>query len=143
MKRRGLVTACVLVCLIITVSLVATLLQSTLRARRDVAVRLQVLQTDWLLDAGIQLANRQLAKSVDYEGETWQIDDTLPGYFAGHAIITVQREDDNAIVEVVARLCNSSNSKTIVSNLDRAGGLVTQRSHQWQIKNFFPQENES
>jgi len=136
MKRHGLITVCVLVCLIVTVSLSLSMLRSTLRARRDVAIRLQVQQTDWMLDAGIQLANARLAASEQYAGETWQVGDAILGYHAGRTVITVARDSENTTVKVVALLSNSSLPKQNTRNGERERGMVTQRSHQWQIKNL-------
>ena len=136
MKRHGLITVCVLVCLIVTVSLSLSMLHSTLRARREVAIRLQVQQTDWLLDAGIQLANARLAESKEYEGETWQVSDAILGFYGGRAVIAVSRDDDNTTVEVVALLSNSSLPKKNSSSGERERGMITQRSHRWQIKNL-------
>ena len=134
MKRHGLITVCVLICLIVTVSLALSMLRSTLRARRDVAIRLQVQQTDWLLDAGIQLANARLAESEAYAGETWRIGDAIVGYHAGRAVITVTRDGDNTTVEVVALLSNSSLPKKVISSGERERGMVTQRSYRWKFK---------
>lgn len=128
MKRRGLITGCVLVCLIVTVSLTASSLRSTLRARREVATRHQLLQTDWLLNAGIQLAREKLAKQDDYQGETWQPQDVIVGYYQANVVIKVtEDENEAAIVEVVATLANSPRRG------DRQHAFVTQRSHQWSI----------
>jgi len=136
MKRKGLITVCVLVCLIVTVSLSLSMLRSTLRARRDVAIRLQVQQTDWLLDAGIQLATVRLAESEEYAGETWQVGDAILGYYAGRVVITVLRDGDNINVEAVALLSNSNLPKKNTPSGERERGMVTRRSHQWQIKNL-------
>ena len=136
MKRHGLITVCVLVCLIVTVSLSLSMLRSTLRARRDVAIRLQVQQTDWMLDAGIQLANARLAASEQYAGETWQVGDAILGYHAGRVVIAVLRDGDNINVEAVALLSNSNLPKKNTPSGERERGMVTRRSHQWQIKNL-------
>jgi len=126
-RRNGLVTICVLVCLTITLSIVLSLAKSTLRDRREVAVRLQLEQTQMLLDAGIRHAAVSLSESADYEGETWAIEDAIPGYFAAHVVIKRKADD----IELIARLSNSSHD-TIASLENREVGLVTQRSYRWE-----------
>jgi len=129
MRRRGLISGCVLVCLIVTVSLTASSLRSTLRARREVATRHQLLQTDWLLHAGIQLARDQLAKQDDYQGETWQPQNVIAGDYEARVVIKVtEGENEAAIAEVVATLANSPRRG------DRLHAFVTRRSHQWPIQ---------
>ncbi len=132
MNRRGLVTLCVLTCLLVTLSIVLTLMQATLRARREATVRMQIQQTEWLLDAGVRLADQRLAESKNYRGETWQLDDVIPGYYAANVVITVDSgNDEQASVEVIAQLSNCS----LAGKHKR--GMVTQRSYRWEKSDPF------
>lgn len=131
MRRHGLITGCVLVCLIVTVSLTASALRSTLRERREVMVRHQVLQTDWLLNAGIQLAAKQLADQPSYHGETWLPKETTGAYFDARVVIRVTQVEDQTkatSVEIIATLANSP------SRGNRSNAFVTQCSHRLFIK---------
>lgn len=71
-KQRGTMMVCTLVCLLVAVALITTSLQHSLRGRREVRVQNQMLQTEFLLDAGITRAIKQLKANADYTGETWR-----------------------------------------------------------------------
>ncbi|KAA5544570.1 hypothetical protein FYK55_09635 [Roseiconus nitratireducens] len=71
-QRRGALMFCVLACLLIVGSLVAWILRDALRARRETKIRVQLQQTERLLDAGILRAVKQQQKDPNYEGEQWK-----------------------------------------------------------------------
>lgn len=79
--RSGTILICVLACLMIAISMAGTCIQMTLRSRREARRELQQRQAEWILNAGIQRAVRQLNASAGYKGETWEI----PGGALGSA----------------------------------------------------------
>jgi type II secretory pathway component PulK len=89
--RRGSALVCVLVCLSIAMSLVTSRVQSALQERRTMRTQHQLRQTEFLLAAGVLRASRQLAKSEDYAGETWQVDSEEFSH-SGPAQIVIQLE---------------------------------------------------
>lgn len=111
--RSGSVLICVLACLGIVIVLVMTTIQSSLRGRREVRMQRQLLQTEFLCEAGVRRAVQQLKKSAEYKGETW-----LPKLGATsyeHAAIKIKiepaKEDANSLrAEVVASIADSANS---------------------------------
>ena len=70
-SRSGTVLICVLACLGIVIVLVMTTMQSSLRGRREVRMQRQLIQTEFLCEAGVQRAVQQLKKSSEYKGEKW------------------------------------------------------------------------
>ena len=75
-SRSGTILICVLACLLVAMSLIATAIQLSLRARRECRISQQLMQTDLLVEAGIMRAREQLQRSPDYRGETWQPSNT-------------------------------------------------------------------
>ncbi|MFN3194137.1 MAG: hypothetical protein ACE361_26750 [Aureliella sp.] len=75
--RHGAILICVLVCMLVAGSLIATTTLSILKARREAkSYQLQV-QAMQLLDAGVQRAYLGFANSgADYQGEEWALDST-------------------------------------------------------------------
>lgn len=104
-QRRGTVLIVALVCLLIVMALVGSLLQGTLRARRQLHAERDRRQTELLLQAGIERAAFRLAKEADYRGETWALPaESLLGTGEGQVTIKAARdaEDDPFEVNVVA-----------------------------------------
>jgi hypothetical protein len=127
-RRNALVTVAVLACLVVIVSLAASLVVSTLRARREVGVRYQIRQTDYLLDAGVSLAGSRFRDNHEYKGETWEPSNAVPGFHQAKVVIKVSREDEGTLgIEVIASLANRP------ADSNRNGAFVTQRSHRWSI----------
>jgi hypothetical protein len=136
-RRNALVTISVLACLVVIVSLATSMIVSTLRARREVGSLHQVRQTDYLLDAGILLASKRLQDSSDYEGETWEPTDAVPGFHQAKVVIKVSQEGEGSLgVEIIASLANRP------ADSDRKGAFVTQRSHRWSINPKFSSPSE-
>lgn len=63
---------CALVCLSIVTTLVFMIAKNASTTRRETRLRLQVLQTERLLDAGILRSRIAHNRDNDYEGETWK-----------------------------------------------------------------------
>lgn len=124
--RRGAALIYVLVCLGISISLVMTSLKSSLTHRRQTRQLLRVEQTDWLLEAGLVRAHRQLRNDDTYTGETWSVGDAIRGNEPAEIEIEVTRDEssnDSLTVRVIARL----------GQYDSQSPHRIQRSHTWQI----------
>lgn len=96
-RRRGAVLVAALVSMLLVMAMLASMLQGTLRARRQLHVARDLRQTELLLQAGAERAALRLARDDAYRGETW----TLPAAaFAGRAEAQVtteaSRESDQA-----------------------------------------------
>ena len=122
--RQGLVTICVLVCLLVATSLAMLVMQSAIRERREMRLRLQMLQTEFLLDAGVQLARSRMSVA-DYQGETWIPDPNTTRFH--NANITIELTDDGKSIKVVASLGATP------QDASRIAALATRRSHIFSI----------
>jgi type II secretory pathway component PulK len=100
--HRGLVTICVLTCLLVATSLAMLVMQAAIRERREISLRHQMLQTEFLLDAGVQLARSRIMASTDYQGETWIPNAASTGF--PNATVVIQLNDDHQTFEVIASL---------------------------------------
>ena len=107
-QRRGAILIAVLVCLGIATTIVLGAVQTGMRQHRQVRRELQVEQTRWLLDAGIERAvTTFLAQPESYQGETLTIMPALRKYpEATIEISRIQfdRQPDQAAFRVTARL---------------------------------------
>jgi hypothetical protein len=63
----------VIVCLVILTVLGGSLLALARARRRQVRQDERRLQAAWLAEAGVERAAARLARSADYEGETWAV----------------------------------------------------------------------
>ena len=63
----------VLVCLIIITMIAGAVLKVGLARRDLVRAQERQLQTEWLVEAGIQRALARLAADPGYKGETWEV----------------------------------------------------------------------
>ncbi len=112
-SRSGTVLICVLACLGIVIALVMTTMQSSLRGRREVRMQRQLIQTEFLCEAGVQRAVQQLKKSPEYKGEKWF--PKLGSTSFGNAAIEIRIEPSQEVVntlraEVFATLADSADS---------------------------------
>jgi hypothetical protein len=84
----------VLVCLIVSGMLLASLLKTALLQDRQLTIEQYRSQSGWLAEAGLERAAGRLALAPDYAGETWNIE---PGYFGGGdsavVVIRIEREE--------------------------------------------------
>lgn len=124
-SRSGTILICVLACLGIVIALVMTTVQSSLRGRREVRMQRQLIQTEFLCEAGVQRAVQQLKKSPEYKGEKWF--PKLGSTSYENAEIEIRIEPSSEVVntlraEVIATLAESAESN------DRM-----QRSHTFSI----------
>lgn len=104
--RQGAFTVVVLVCLLISTMLLASLLKLALLHDGQSGHVLMRLQTDWLVESGRERAAARLASDPAYSGETWTIDaGRLGGPNAAAVVIRVRKDDsqsDRRLVEVEA-----------------------------------------
>ena len=124
-SRSGTILICVLVCLGIVITLVMTTMQSSLRGRREVRMQRQLIQTEFLCEAGVQRAVQQLKKTPEYKGEKWF--PKLGSTSFENAVIEIRLEPSTDAIntlhaQVIATLANSADSN------DRM-----QRSHTFSI----------
>ena len=95
-RRRGTVLVAALVCLLIVIALLGSMLQGTLRIRRQLHAERDRRQTELLLLAGAQRAAFRLAAEADYRGETWKLPaDNIISHGDGQVTITATREADD------------------------------------------------
>jgi hypothetical protein len=81
-----------LVCLLVVMALIGSLLQGTLRARRQLHAERDRRQAELLLQAGIDRAALRLAGEADYRGETWELPaESISGVAAGQVTIETSR----------------------------------------------------
>lgn len=96
-RRQGTTTVLVLICLLVVVSFVGTMLQSAVRARRQLQTERNRRQAELLLDAGIDRASYRLVAEPEYRGEIWTPDSTaLAGRAQVVATITPTPADASA-----------------------------------------------
>ena len=69
--RRGLMVVAVLVCLVVMMLLGAALLKVALLERENNREAERRLQTQWLVESGLERARARLAADASYSGETW------------------------------------------------------------------------
>ncbi len=98
-RRRGTITVLVLVCLLVVVSLVGTLLQSAVRARRQLQTERNFRQAELLLQSGVERAVYRLSAEKDYRGEAWEpASQALAG--PGRVVIQTQPAADNGPLQI-------------------------------------------
>jgi Tfp pilus assembly protein PilV len=71
--RRGLTTIAVMICLLIITLISGALLKVSLARRIQARDRERRLQTEWLVESGLDRALARLGADPDYKGETWTI----------------------------------------------------------------------
>jgi type II secretory pathway pseudopilin PulG len=110
-KAAGTVLICVMVCLGIVTALIATSTQFALRSRRETRVQRQLLQVDFLCEAGYLRAKSQLSQSPEYRGETWRPQVPELGDVMIEIDIAIRPSDngDAEVVEVSASLSETAN----------------------------------
>lgn len=97
-KRRGTVLVCTLACAVVVIGVGSASVKLALEHRRTARQRHQLQQTQWLLDAGIQRAQRKLQESgTDYQGELWTV--PLPHMQGRSAEIEISIEPLTTVAE--------------------------------------------
>jgi hypothetical protein len=95
--RGGTVLVAALVCMLVVMTIVGSMLQGTLRARRQLHAQRDLRQTELLLEAGLDRAALRLAREADYRGETWKIPaDQIAGRGDGQVTVTASRTSNES-----------------------------------------------
>lgn len=93
--RGGAILIVALVCLLVVTGLLGTLLQGTLRAHRQLHAERDRIQTDLLLQAGMDRAAFRLANEPSYRGETWNLPAAaILGTREGRVTIVASRDSE-------------------------------------------------
>jgi type II secretory pathway component PulK len=94
-QRKGAVLVTALVCLLIVMALLGSMLQNTLRARRQLRTERDLRQAELLLQAGADRAAFRLSKDADYRGETWKLPaKSVIGSGEAEVVIEVSHESE-------------------------------------------------
>lgn len=72
-QRHGVALLITVVCLVITTGIIASMVQATMLKRSQLAHYQQNIQTSLLIDAGTDLARRQLANDADVTEQRWTV----------------------------------------------------------------------
>ena len=95
-RRSGIVLIAALVCLLILTSIIGTMLQTSLRSRRQLRSQRDLIQCELLLKAGVDRAAFRLSGASDYEGETWDVPaEDIVGSGGGKVTIEASRKSDD------------------------------------------------
>ncbi len=122
----GSILVCVLVCLVIVTGIATSMLKSALQARHTIRQERLLIQTQFLLDAGIQRAVAKFHEDSAYEGETWRLaGDAIPGHESAQVEIKVSPSND----------VTPSSSVHVVAQLGSDTPLPIQRSYTFSISN--------
>jgi hypothetical protein len=86
----------VVVCLIVSGILLASLLRTALLHDRQLNFEQYRAQAGWLAEAGLERAAARLALSPEYTGESWKID---PAFLGGgdSAVVVIRVEKEEAL----------------------------------------------
>ncbi len=96
-RRAGTVLAAVLLSLFVVLLVGAELTRAIVQHRRHSRLAEDRQQAFWIAESAVQRALQTLAKSPDYQGETWQVSgETLGTGRAGVATIKVEAAADPA-----------------------------------------------
>ena len=105
-RRRGAFTVVVLVCLLVSALVLASLLKLALLHDGQLASVQMRLQTGWLAESGLERAVSRLAVDPAYTGESWTINaDRLGGTDPATVVIRVEKNEsqsDRRLVVVTA-----------------------------------------
>ena len=122
--RKGSVLIVVLVCLGFAATLMMGALRMGLQQRRQSRNERDLLQTEWLLDAGVRLAVQKLTADKDFDGQTATFDQGLQPEHEGVIKIQVYDQPDEKDSRLVS----------VVATLERAEGqFAIKRSHQFEF----------
>jgi hypothetical protein len=104
-SRGGLVIVAALVCLLIVTSIVTSMLQNALRARRQLRTERDRRQVELLVEVGADRAARRLASEPGFRGDTWNLPaDAIVGSGDGRVKSEISRaaDQENWQIQVVA-----------------------------------------
>ena len=94
-SHKGTVLIAALACLLIVTAIVGSMLQNTLRARRQLHTERDRRQTELLLQAGADRVAARLLLESDFRGDVWELPtEAIVGRGAGRVTTQVSRSDD-------------------------------------------------
>jgi len=109
-KRSGTVAIMVLVCLVVTTTIVLGAVTSSLRQRRQLQREIQLEQTRLLLDAGIAKAIAEFENDPAYAGETFDKIDEIGNY--KNAFLEIKKlESERVQFQITAKLAPSAEAR--------------------------------
>ncbi len=111
--RKGAVLICVLTCMLVAMSLVATAIQMSIRSRRECKMAQQMRQTELLADAGQSRAIASLLDASEYVGESWRPKLEITSLGKATVEIAVVQEAPLARVIVTAKLQSTESALSI------------------------------
>ncbi|TWU32982.1 hypothetical protein [Novipirellula artificiosorum] len=126
---KGSFLIAAMVCLLVSTSLAVAAVRSARVAQRELQMRKQMLQTEWLLDAAVHRAVRRMEQSPEYRGETWIATELTERWPIAEAEIVVDPTEtsEDYRVHVTARLSAASDDR-FTPQASR-----TQRSHTFTL----------
>jgi Tfp pilus assembly protein PilX len=128
-KRAGAVLVAALVCMLVVMTLIGTMLQGTLRARRQMRVERDRRQAELLVDAGLSRAALRLSRDVEYRGESWQLTpEQIVGRGGGLVTIAASRAAADKPWQV-----------HVVAEYPLGGGFSIQRSRTFPVETTQPE----
>jgi type II secretory pathway component PulK len=123
-SRSGSILIVVLVCLTFAATVLFGALRTSLQQRRQLRNEHDSVQTEWLLDAGVRLANEKLRLDKSYAGQTIKFEEGL-------------RDDQIGVVEIVVSKVSGSEERQLAqvsAKLQRPGNhFGIQRSVNFQF----------
>ncbi len=122
-RRRGFAVIASLTCLLIVVAIVGSMLQSAIRARRELLTERDCRQSQLLLAAGADRAAARLAAEPTYRGDVWELPaEAIIGRGAGRVTTEVSRAGSEGPWQV-----------HVVAEYPTDRGLSIRRSHTFQL----------
>lgn len=131
-QRRGSVLVAALVCLLVVMTMLGSMLQGALRARRQLHAERDLRQTELLLQAGVDRAAFRFAGETDYRGETWDLlAESIVGGGEGRVTIEASRNSEEEPWQV-----------RVVSEYPLGGESSIRRSRTFLVQSQIPQIQE-
>lgn len=120
-SRRGAAAlVCTMTAAVVFLAIAGVAVRSSLRARQERKLEKDLLQLEFLCDAGVLRAEEQLAKSPEYTGETWLDCDSPHGTGHWKVSITISSDSISTVGEsqsnltVTAEISDRSHSPTSI-----------------------------
>jgi Tfp pilus assembly protein PilV len=133
-NRRGVALIYAMIALLLASVIGAALLRTSLTQRQQARREQNRLQSDWLVESGVERAVATLVSDNKYEGETWNIDATeLGGSRVGQVVIkvaAVKAEPNRRQITVTADFPAGTQQRS------RSGKTI-----EVDLKQLTPQEN--
>jgi type II secretory pathway component PulK len=96
LRRKGVVLAAALIAFAVVTATLFAILKGVASQHHELQREMQVVQADYLADAGLQRALTQLQRDSSYHGETWRLsEDEFDGVTSGTVLIEVNRSSGN------------------------------------------------